>query len=794
MPSSSLRPQEHGPRRMRSRAAISAVAAAALILGLAASSVLPVVRADDADARLADIVSSMEAADQPAQVFALSRDLDALGTEGLEPARKRIADPAVSPRAKLGLARYLLANREKAAAFPALVEIVKNGDDPEAARMAADMIGLHASTKDDVKGLKAAVDRVADPMVKIAALKVLRDKGREASAERQVKEFLSSDDWDVRAAAALALGELGNVQAAKHVLAELKLEPTERGKRAAALLYQEELIEAQKKFAGLEKDEAIQFQEKKIKELEEELKKAKKQAADAGASGLSPEFQLLDELLRNIRTYYVEDGEKTDTKTLVDEAAKGMVSSLDPFSSYMTEKETKEFKETMDGKYAGIGAVVSMDPKDKVLTIIRPIYSGPAYKKGLRSLDKIIEVEGESTFGKTVEELVAKLKGEAGTDVKIKVYRRGWQKEKEFTLTRAEIQLQSVHYAMLPGKIGYVSLSQFGQTAVEEVEGALKELEAQGMRSLVFDLRANPGGLLSAAVEIADKFLKDDRLIVYSEGRNKAIAPRRDFKTKDDFTHPDYPVVVLVNKASASASEIVAGALQDHKRATLVGETTFGKGSVQQLMQVKATGEKSTLRLTIAKYYLPSGRSIHRDEKTGKGGVEPDIVTEADTDPAWLIQEVDRLLELKSAEVEPGGETISQVDAYVRGIWREHKELALKLAMFDDFDESRYPGFDEWFKSLQTKLEPDQVRKVVRNQLRRLAQDDQGKEFALDLEDDIQLQRGVYEVLRKLGDDPARYEEYAYFAVKFAPKAVEKPAEAPPGAPHAREPKEPQVR
>jgi carboxyl-terminal processing protease len=717
------------------------------------------------DAQVAAAADDMAAA-EPGEIFAAARRLEKLGPAAV-PATKRKLESS-GPRATVGLARVLIANKERQAAIDALEKTVA-GDDEVAGVLAAELIQQAAATRDDVKGLRGILSKVPDGTRKIAVAKVLRAKAADVDAERILKDYLKSAETSLRADAAFALAEVGNVAAAKPVLDELATEPTERGKRARDILEREKLFESMKASGGLDREGAAKLQEKKIQGLEAEIDKLKKELARGGEKGAGIESPLLEEILRNIRLYYVEDGEKIDPKLLMDAAAKGMVASLDPFSSYMTEKETSDFDQSMEGKYAGIGAVVSMDPKDKILTIIRPIYSGPAYKAGLRSLDKIMEVEGESTFGKTVEDLVGKLKGLPNTKVKIKVYRKGWQKEKEFVLDRKEIQLESVHYAMLPGRIGFISLSQFGQKAVEEVENALVDLERQGMRALVFDLRANPGGLLSAAVDIADKFLKDNKLIVYSKGRNDFIAPYREFRTQDAATHPDYPLVVVVNHASASASEIVSGALQDHKRATLVGENTFGKGSVQQLMKVKATGEKSTLRLTIAKYYLPSGRSIHRDEKSGKGGVDPDIVVENDTDPTWAIQEADKVMESGA------------VEKYVQALWANEKEKASQFADFDGMDPFAYPGFNEFYTALGTKLEPGQVRRLVRNQIRRLAQDDRGREFAFDLQEDNQLQRSIYECLKKLGEEPSFYKEYAHFAAKFdkAPAAakVEPPKE-----------------
>jgi len=704
-------------------------------------------------------VQDMEGA-TPAQAFRIAKELDRLGPAGIEAATGALA--AAGPRARLGLARYLFGQKQRKPALAALRRTITAEEDPLAAKVSAEMVARYGKSR-EVRKLLGLLDVVRNPSVKIALAKALRERARDTSAGRVLKDYLRSDDFDVRAQAALALGDIGNVESAKAILSELAEEPTERGQHARSLLSQEKLFESLRRSQGLEGEKRVKLLEGKIDALERDLKLAKRKASTASASGAkSRGVKLLEEISRNVTRYYVEGGEKIESKSLFDQAAKGMISSLDPFSSYMTEKETERFRQSMRGKYAGIGAVVSMDPKDKLLTIIRPIYSGPAYRAGLRSLDKITKVEGESTFGKTIEELVTQLKGDAGTEVNIKVYRKGWKKERPFTLTRGTITLKSVHRVMLPGGVGYVSLSQFGNEAVKEVEAALNDLEAKGMKALIFDLPGNPGGLLTAAVGISDKFLRDNKLIVYSEGRNSRIAPRREYRTHQSTTHPDYPMVVLVNGSSASAAEIVSGALQDHKRAVLVGTNTFGKGSVQQLMRVRTTGNRSTLRLTIAKYYLPSGRCIHRDPKTGVGGIDPSIVVKNDSRPAWEVEEAARIRET------------GKLSTYVEELWKKDKALAEKLALFDAREASRYPGFDAFYASLKTAMPKNSVRMMVRGQLRRLAQDDLGQEFAMDLEEDVQLQRGVYEALARAGIDISRFAEYGHFATKFA-KAPKKP-------------------
>lgn len=238
----------------------------------------------------------------------------------------------------------------------------------------------------------------------------------------------------------------------------------------------------------------------------------------------------------------------------------------------------------------------------------------------------------------SLEEVVDILKGQEKTKVKIKVRRSSWPEDREFEITRQKINLPSVRYIMLPGNIGYLALTGFQRECSDEIEKALLILEQQGMKVLILDLRNNPGGLLEAAVDVVDKFLPEGKLIASSKGRDPFIAKEQKYYSKAEGTHPDYPLFVLVNRGSASASEIVSGALQDHKRATIIGEVTFGKGSVQQLFEVMSTEGKTRLRLTIAKYYLPSGRSIHKEEGSKEGGVKPDIeMKEQDLVPPWNL-------------------------------------------------------------------------------------------------------------------------------------------------------------
>jgi carboxyl-terminal processing protease len=320
-----------------------------------------------------------------------------------------------------------------------------------------------------------------------------------------------------------------------------------------------------------------------------------------------------------IKRNYVE---VPDTKELIQGAIRGMVASLDPHSSYMNEKQFKEMNMDIRGEFTGVGIQIGV--KNQQLTIIAPIEDTPGYRAGLAAGDKIMKINDEWTKDLTIEQAVDKMRGPRGTSVRLLIYREGWDKPKEFKIVRDVIKVVSVKSRMLDNNIGYVKIIQFqGQTA-EELETALKTLEAKGMKKLIIDLRNDPGGLLDASVDVSSKFMPKDKLVVYLQGRQ--ANDRKDFLTTGSDIPRTYPIVVLVNTGSASASEIVAGALQDSKRALIVGTQTFGKGSVQTVFPLESGGG---LRLTTAKYYTPSGRSIQNVGITPDVEVKLPIVKEA---------------------------------------------------------------------------------------------------------------------------------------------------------------------
>lgn len=307
--------------------------------------------------------------------------------------------------------------------------------------------------------------------------------------------------------------------------------------------------------------------------------------------------------------------ESVDAREMIYDAAKGMVKGLDPHSSFMTPEEYNEMQIDTKGSFGGIGIEIGL--KDNFLTVVAPIEDTPAYKAGLLAGDRIVKINDKSTKDISLTEAVSLMRGPKDTPVTIHIMREGFNEPKPFTITRAVIKVKSVKFKTLEDGFGYVRIAQFQETTTEDLEKALKELNAKNggkMKGLVLDLRNNPGGLLQEAVGVSNEFI-DSGLIVYTKGR--AQGQDMTFSADAAKSQPDYPIIVLVNNGSASASEIVAGALQDHKRAIILGTTTFGKGSVQTIIPLS---DGSAVRLTTSKYYTPSGRSIQAK------GIEPDIV------------------------------------------------------------------------------------------------------------------------------------------------------------------------
>ncbi|MDH5509309.1 MAG: S41 family peptidase [Nitrospinota bacterium] len=389
-------------------------------------------------------------------------------------------------------------------------------------------------------------------------------------------------------------------------------------------------------------------------------------------------------ILSLVEQNYVETVEPTK---LVEGAINGMLRSLDAHSSYMTPEMYKEMQVETEGEFGGIGIEITI--KDDLLTVVAPIEDTPAWDAGIQAGDRIVRVDGESTFDMNLMDAVRKMRGKKGTEVVITIVREGFDQPKDFTIKRDVIHVTSVKYQMLPDGWAYAKVRSFSKDTANDLESAINTMKAEGFKGFILDLRNDPGGLLNQAVAVSELFLEKGEMIVYTRGRMPN--QNMEFTSERNIADNDYPMVVLVNKGSASASEIVAGAMQDLKRALVVGTQTFGKGSVQTIIPLR---ENSGLRLTTAKYYTPLGRQIHNV------GIAPDIVIEQ------------RAPDLASVKKEGGPSVRDKVKAKVNG---DNGDSEVKKE-----EEGKEPA-----KAGEDKAE------------------DSTKPSAVDLEKDYQLQRAI---------------------------------------------------
>jgi carboxyl-terminal processing protease len=383
----------------------------------------------------------------------------------------------------------------------------------------------------------------------------------------------------------------------------------------------------------------------------------------AGTGDVYKQIEILTEVLRQIEKNYVEP---QDPQKLIYGAIKGMVQSLDPHSSFMTKEEHQELLIETKGTFSGVGIEITI--RDNILTVVSPIEGTPAYKAGIQAGDKIIKIDDKPTNDMGLTDAVKLIRGKKGTKVKLTIMRESEDKPLDFMVTRDMIPIRSVRSYLLKPSIGYVRVATFQSKTGDDLAEALEKIESEGpLEGLILDLRNNPGGLLSQAIEVADQFL-DSGLIVSTKGRiasqdMEVSAHKADKERK-------YPIIVLVNGGSASAAEIVAGALQDNKRALILGTRTFGKGSVQTILSLS---DGSGLRLTTARYYTPSGKSIQLSGITpdielpfvptteNEQAEKPHYVREEDLDRHMLNEDVQEEKEEKEEERSEREKTVSML-------------------------------------------------------------------------------------------------------------------------------------
>ncbi|HVK60222.1 MAG TPA: S41 family peptidase [Bdellovibrionales bacterium] len=325
------------------------------------------------------------------------------------------------------------------------------------------------------------------------------------------------------------------------------------------------------------------------------------------------DLQIFTKVLNLVQQYYVEE---VDTQKLIYGGIKGMLQELDPHTNFLPPEVYKEFESETAGEFGGIG--IELTVQNDVLTVISPIEDTPAYNAGIQAGDRIVEINGVSTKGFSLAEAAQHMRGKQGSKVHLRIYRDSFDKPREFVIERGIVKVKSVKFTDLEDGYGYARLTSFIENTAPELEKNIKAMLASknGLKGLIIDLRRDPGGLLDQAVRISDMFLEKGT-IVSTIGRNKR--EKEVIYAKKEGTFPEFPLIVLIDEYSASASEILAGALQDNKRALIMGQQSFGKGSVQSVVKL---GDGSGLKLTVARYYTPSGRSIQAE------GIKPDVLVE----------------------------------------------------------------------------------------------------------------------------------------------------------------------
>ncbi|MDW8096160.1 MAG: S41 family peptidase [Aquificaceae bacterium] len=343
-------------------------------------------------------------------------------------------------------------------------------------------------------------------------------------------------------------------------------------------------------------------------------------------------FRLFTDVFKTVKENYVGEA---STKELIYGALNGMMKSLDPFSAFFTPEQYREFKQETEGEFGGVGIEIGMERGRPI--VISPIEGTPAHRAGIRSGDVIIEINGEDTSNMSLTDVVKRIRGKPGTKVNLTIIRKGSDRPIKVELERAVIKIESVKWTRIDN-IGYIRLSQFTDGVSKDVDRAIRSLLSQGVRGVILDLRNDPGGLLTEAINVSELFLKEGKLIVYTKTKKGEIS--RYFSRKKNVMDEGIPLVVLINRGSASASEIVAGALQDHKRAIIVGEKSFGKASVQNIIPLE---DGSAIKLTVAHYYTPLGRLIDRK------GIQPDVEVKMREDEEERLQEYIRQKRIEGA-------------------------------------------------------------------------------------------------------------------------------------------------
>ena len=772
--------------------------------------------ADDIDessaARSVETLLKDAPGDNLTNIWKLSESLAALGRPAIKPLRKAANES--SPASRLAIGRALVLLSDYTQGLEELRNVVSAQAAASPLKVAALAVMGEEGELEEAEWLGEQVDLTHDPAVKLAMAKSLwmLNKANKGKGKDVMLQFMRSSDPDLRAGAAAE---------AKPALRELEREPTERGRSARFLL------------------DILRLETIADQKLREPTPADAPSGEKPDAKGSKGQWPLLDEIRKHLEEAYV-DPSKVKQEPLEDAAAAGLTEALDPHTNYLSPKANALLLSNLDPSYGGIGAYVFNDPDNATrFTISRPIYGGPVYRADLRAGDIVTAIGDQSTEGLTVEDCVRLLKGPPGTQVILSIVRRGWSEPRTFTLTRARITIPTTAYDILPGQIGFLQVMHFAEDTADEVAKVLDMFDRQGVQGIVIDLRYNSGGYLHSAVQIASNFLQGGEVVVTEEGRSGVYPKHVHRSLGTGLGRKQVPLTVLVNQGTASAGEILAGALKDHGRARLIGTMTYGKGSAQVPLPLDTRpgepfedavqtsgrplqgdryndanrngkwdpGETFTsrprangrydppekfedangngvydpgelfsdandngvwdkgetfkdingngvwdpggaLKITIAAYYTPSGFNPQRKIEIvdgrlkAVGGIAPDVEADLTELDLWEVQ-AQRALE-----------SSGKVREYVEKLFQQDVDLMKRLARSDRRDSSLYPGFDEFYASLDTRLDHDAVRWLVRWNTRRELGDRLGRELVGDLVDDLQLRRALQDLLKTLEIDP----------------------------------------
>jgi carboxyl-terminal processing protease len=563
------------------------------------------------------------------------------------------------------------------------------------------------------------------PGARVALSEALLATTRDELALEQLREFLSSSDHELMGRAALVLSERGYANEVGGRISTLARESGDIGRLAR---------------------------------IGTEINRAEQATEDHRAGRIRRRERLIEAEIRAIRSHYVDDylvyrdkQQELSVSNLIDAAARAMAQATDRYGAYLTRAEIDEMLQDQEGRYPGIGAHVSQDDEGFIY-VVQPIYEGPAFAAGIRTGDRLVGVLGPDgnridLTNATTSDGVRHVRGPEGSVATVFVKRRGVDEELKFEIPRKIVHVNTALEEMLPGDIGYVRLTRFGANSDKDMKAALESLRRQGMKYLVLDLRDNPGGQLSAVLNIADMFLPRGAIIASTIGRFGEYKGQQEPFRSNGGEFNQIPMVCLINGDSSSGSEMLSGALKDNNRAVVIGRPTFGKDLGQSFYPVDNTGNSRVLKCTVFSYLLPSGTSIGRFG--GNGGVTPHIETRPRLLQPWQVYALNHLRRSKKLE--------DYLDQHYRG---EQRLEMMKLAAFDGLDESLWPGFDEFYASLDTRLARNDIRRELRFALRARVQDDRGQEFRQNFQEDPTLLRGITELLTRAGKDHKEISEY----------------------------------